>query len=67
MLYKKKNSNKFLQDGFRFIQPVGENTHRFFDYKTAFIFFVIPFLNLFILMHEIQLSFFYILKLKGIK
>ena len=50
----------FLHNGFKFIKKVEEdNNHDKSDYKKKIKLFIIPFINLLIFIHEIQLSLFY--------
>ena len=48
----------FLENGFKFIR-MEENVENQQDYKFKFILFILPFINLFLFIHEIQLSLFY--------
>ena len=64
---KRRIACMFLQDGFRFIQPVGQDVRTFLDYNLAFYFFLVPFINLHMFIILIEFSFFYDLKLKGVE
>ena len=61
---KRRITCMFLQDGFRFIKPIGEEHDYPLNYSVAFKFFIIPVFSFLMFISEMQVSFFYKLKLK---
>ena len=55
----------FLKEGFRFISPMGDDIESHYSFKSGFIIFIIPFINLLFFIAMLQVSLFYSLILKG--